>query len=123
RIPINLAFPTFSASLAAFWEMLLDGSLVKAYLLTLQPLVIGVLASAIIGVSVGIAMGLRKSIEWVGAPIFIVLQAAPVAALIPMITFIYGIGLTAKALAVCMLALPVIVLNSYKAVSNVNPSL
>ncbi len=123
RIPINLAFPTFSASLAAFWEMLLDGSLLKAYLLTLQPLVIGVLASAIIGVSVGIAMGLRKSIEWVGAPIFIVLQAAPVAALIPMITFIYGIGLTAKALAVCMLALPVIVLNSYKAVSNVNPSL
>ncbi|TXH36450.1 MAG: ABC transporter permease subunit [Rhodospirillaceae bacterium] len=123
RIPINLAFPPFSDCVAAFWEMLSDGSLVKAYFSTLQPLVIGVLASAVIGVSAGIAMGLRKGAEWIGAPAFIVLQAAPVAALIPMITFVYGIGLTAKTLAVCILALPVIALNSYKAVSNVNPSL
>lgn len=123
RIPINLAFPPFSDCIAAFWEMLSDGSLAKAYVSTLQPLVIGVLASAVIGISAGIAMGLRKGVEWVGAPAFIVLQAAPVAALIPMITFVYGIGLTAKTLAVCILALPVIALNSYKAVSNVNPSL
>jgi NitT/TauT family transport system permease protein len=40
-----------------------------------------------------------------------------------MVTFIYGIGLTAKVISVCLLALPVIVLNSYKAVANVNPSL
>jgi len=53
----------------------------------------------------------------------VVMQAAPMAALIPMITFIYGIGLTSKVLAVCVLALPVIVLNAYKAVRNVNPSL
>jgi NitT/TauT family transport system permease protein len=68
-------------------------------------------------------MGLRRSLEWLGAPVFIVLQAAPVAALIPLVTFLYGIGLTAKVLAVMLLALPVIVLNSYKAVRNVNPSL
>ena len=45
------------------------------------------------------------------------------AALIPLITFVYGIGLAAKTLAVIMLALPVIVLNGYKAVRNANPSL
>ena len=45
------------------------------------------------------------------------------AALVPLVTFVYGIGLTAKTLAVVMLALPVIVLNSYKAVRHVNPSL
>jgi NitT/TauT family transport system permease protein len=45
------------------------------------------------------------------------------AALVPLVTFIYGIGLVAKTLAVIMLALPVIVLNSYKAVRHVNPSL
>jgi NitT/TauT family transport system permease protein len=56
-------------------------------------------------------------------PIFIVLQAAPVAAFIPLVTFVYGIGLTAKTLAVMILALPVIVLNAYKAVRNVNESL
>ncbi|MBL9034796.1 MAG: ABC transporter permease subunit [Rhodospirillaceae bacterium] len=123
RIPINLAFPTFLETVEAFGEMLADGTMLRAYFITLQPLVIGVVLSGIIGVSAGVAMGLRKSVEWVGAPVFIVLQAAPVAALIPMVTFIYGIGMTAKVISVCLLALPVIVLNSYKAVANVNPSL
>ncbi len=45
------------------------------------------------------------------------------AALIPLITFVYGIGLVAKTLAVVLLALPVIVLNGYKAVRNASPSL
>jgi NitT/TauT family transport system permease protein len=123
RVPINLAFPTFLETMAAFGEMLADGTMFKAYFLTLQPLILGVVLSGVIGVAAGVAMGLRKSIEWAGAPVFIVLQAAPVAALIPMVTFIYGIGLTAKVISVCLLALPVIVLNSYKAVANVNPSL
>jgi ABC-type nitrate/sulfonate/bicarbonate transport system permease component len=123
RVPINLAFPTFSDTVLALGRMAADGSIFKAYFLTLQPLIIGVVLSAVIGVSVGVAMGLRHSVEWAAAPVFIVLQAAPVAALIPMVTFIYGIGLTAKVISVCLLALPVIVLNSYKAVANVNPSL
>lgn len=123
RVPINLAFPTFLETVTAFGEMVADGSMLKAYFITLQPLVLGVVFSGVIGVAAGVAMGLRKSVEWAGAPIFIVLQAAPVAALIPMVTFIYGIGMTAKVISVCLLALPVIVLNSYKAVANVNPSL
>ena len=108
----------------AFVSMIADGSLPRAYLSTLQPLVIGVVAlgrhrhrrSASL-------MGLRPGAEWLAAPVFIVLQAAPVAALIPLVTFVYGIGMAAKTLAVMLLALPVIVLNCYKAVRNVNPSL
>jgi NitT/TauT family transport system permease protein len=123
RIPINPAFPPFSDTLMAFMAMVLDGSLPLAFGSTLQPLAIGVLVSATLGVALGVAMGLRPAVEWLGAPIFIVLQAAPVAALIPLVTFVYGIGLTAKTLSVCLLALPVIVLNSYKAVQNVSPSL
>ena len=52
---------------------------------------------------------------------FITMQAAPMAALIPLVTFVYGIGLTSKVLAVIMLALPVIAMNSFKAVRNVSP--
>jgi len=103
--------------------MVADGSMAAAYLTTLQPLVIGVLISAVLGVGLGVLMGLRRTVEWVAAPVFIVLQAAPVAALIPLVTFVYGIGLASKVIAVCLLALPVIVLNSYKAVRNVHPSL
>lgn len=123
QIPINLAFPPFSETVAAFARMMADGSMPAAYAATLQPLALGLLISAFLGVAIGVGMGLRHSIEWVCGPVFIVMQAAPVAALIPLITFVYGIGLTAKVLSVCVLALPVTVLNCYKAVGNVNPSL
>ncbi|MBA4785545.1 MAG: ABC transporter permease [Rhizobiales bacterium] len=123
RIPISFAFPTFSETILAFGEMVADGSMLKAYFLTLQPLVLGVIVSAAVGIALGVAMGLSEKAEWLLAPVFIVLQAAPMAALVPLVTFVYGIGLTAKTLAVIMLALPVIVLNSYKAVRHVNPSL
>lgn len=123
RIPINLAFPPFSATAAAFLRLLASGELISAYLDTLQPLAIGVAISGLCGVALGVGMGLWRELEWFGAPIFIVMQAAPMAALIPLVTFVYGIGLTSKVVAVCLLAMPVIVLNTYKAVRNVNPSL
>lgn len=123
RIPINVAFPPFSEVALAFGRMVADGSLPAALLNTLEPLVIGVVAATVIGISMGVAMGLREELEWAGVPVFVVMQAAPMAALIPLITFIYGIGLVAKVLAVVILALPVIALNSYKAVRNASPSL
>jgi ABC-type nitrate/sulfonate/bicarbonate transport system permease component len=123
RVPISFAFPTFSATVEALLAMILDGSMARAYASTLQPLVLGLAISAIGGIGLGIAFGLSRTGEWLGVPVFIVLQAAPVAAFIPLVTFVYGIGLTAKTLAVVILALPVIVLNSYKAVRNVNQSL
>ena len=123
RIPVSIAFPGFAETMAGLARMAADGSLGRAYLSTLQPLVIGVVISAAFGVAIGVVMGLSRTFEWFGASVFVVMQAAPMAALIPLITFIYGIGLTAKVLAVCMLAMPVIVLNSYKAVRNVNASL
>jgi NitT/TauT family transport system permease protein len=123
RIPVSFAFPTFLDTLRAFLEMMADGSLPRAYLSTLQPLILGIVLSAFLGIGLGTLCGLWRPGEWMVIPVFIVLQAAPVAALIPLVTFIYGIGITAKTLAVMILALPVIVLNSYKAVRNVNASL
>jgi NitT/TauT family transport system permease protein len=123
RVPISFAFPTFLETFSALIEMALDGTLLPAYAITFQPLLIGVAVSAVLGIGLGIIMGLSDKAEWLLAPVFIVLQAAPMAALVPLVTFVYGIGLLAKTLAVVMLALPVIVLNSYKAVRHVNPSL
>jgi NitT/TauT family transport system permease protein len=123
RTGFNFAFPTFTATMAAFWEMIADGSMGAAYLRTMEPLVIGLIISLTVGISAGVAMGLRQSVEWVTLPVFIVMQAAPMAALIPLVTFVYGIGLTSKVLAVVMLSMPVIAMNSYKAVRNVPPSL
>jgi NitT/TauT family transport system permease protein len=52
-----------------------------------------------------------------------VLQAAPLAAIIPMLVLAYGVGLAAKVSVVVIMAVPVIVLNSYKAVRHTSKSL
>src|SRR5918996_947049 len=100
RWPVSAAFPPFSTTFLALVEMLRDGSLAKAYLITLQPLTIGIVLCAVAGIGFGIGMGLSRSIEWLSLPVFIILQAAPMAAIIPLLTYMYGIGLTSKVLAV-----------------------
>lgn len=123
RIPVSYAFPTFLESMGALWTMALDGTLWTAYGETLKPLVIGVSISAVIGITVGLWIGLTAWFDWLFSPIFIVMQAAPLAALIPLLVMIYGIGLTSKVFVVCIMAMPVIVLNTASAVRNTPSSL
>ncbi len=123
NVPISPAFPTFTETMDALWGMVLDGSLLKGFWITLQPLALGLSASIVVGVGLGVLMGLNRLAEWLGAPVFIIAQSAPLAALIPILTFAYGIGLTAKVLTVCIMAMPVIVLNSLNAVRHTPASL
>ena len=118
RVPVSFAFPTFFESMAALWAMAVDGTLVAAYAETLQPLVVGVAISAFLGIGIGLWVGLSRFFDWLFSPIFIVMQAAPLAALIPLLVLAYGIGLTSKVLVVCIMAMPVIVLNTASAVRN-----
>jgi NitT/TauT family transport system permease protein len=123
RIPVALTFPSFTETAVAFGAMLADGTFAGAYAETIGPLLVGVALTAIGGVAAGVAMGLSPKAEWLGIPVFIILQAAPSAAIIPLITFIYGIGFAAKVFAVVLLSTPVIVLNSYRGIRNTPVSL
>lgn len=118
RIPVSYAFPTFFESMAALIAMIADGTLFVAYGETLRPLVVGVAISAFLGIGIGVWVGLSARFDWLMSPIFIVAQAAPLAALIPLLVMAYGIGLTSKVFVVCIMAMPVIVLNTAGAVRN-----
>ncbi|MCZ6716129.1 MAG: ABC transporter permease subunit [Gammaproteobacteria bacterium] len=115
---MSYAFPTFIESMAAFWVLLVEGTMFVAYAETLKPLVVGVLISAILGIGIGMSIGLSRKFDWFVSPIFIVMQTAPLAALIPLLIMVYGIGLTSKVFVVCIMAMPVIVLNTSGAVRN-----
>lgn len=123
RVPISYSFPTFLESMSALLAMALDGTLFVAYGETLRPLVVGVAISAVFGIGMGLWIGLSRGFEWLFSPIFIVAQAAPLAALIPILVMVYGIGLTSKVFVVCIMAMPVIVLNTASAVRNTPVSL
>ncbi|HSE89534.1 MAG TPA: hypothetical protein VLJ79_25195, partial [Candidatus Binatia bacterium] len=49
RWPISFAVPPFSKTFLALLRMIADGSLPKAYISTLQPLVIGIVLCSIAG--------------------------------------------------------------------------
>ena len=123
RVPISVAFPSCTETLQAFVAMLADGTFAAAYAETLGPLLVGVGLTAVGGVLAGVVMGLSPRAEWIGLPVFIVLQASPSAAIVPLITFVYGIGFAAKVFAVVLLSAPVIVLNSYRGIANAPRSL
>ena len=118
RIPVSYAFPTFVESMTALFMIIKDGSIFVAYMDTLQPLFLGVLISAILGVGIGLWVGLSEKFDWLVSPVFIVMQAAPLAALIPLLIMVYGVDLTSKIFVVCIMAMPVIVLNTGSAVRN-----
>ena len=123
RIPISLAFPPFSEVIEALFGLIVSGELIGAYSRTLPPLLIGLAITTVFGVGFGIAMGLSRSSEWVLFPPMVIMQTAPMAAIIPLITYVYGIGLTAKVFAVVILSLPMVTLNSYNGIRNTSASL
>jgi len=123
RVPVSYAFPTFMESMSALLRMTLDGTLFDAYGETLKPLVVGVAISTVLGIALGLWIGLSAWFEWLFSPIFIVMQAAPLAALIPLLVMVYGIGLTSKVFVVSIMAMPVIVLNTAGAVRNTPESI
>jgi len=118
RVPVSYAFPTFLDSMGALFEMIGNGMMYDAYKDTLRPLAIGIFISAFFGIGLGLWVGLNNFFDWLFSPIFIVMQAAPLAALIPLLVLAYGIGLTSKVLVVCIMAMPVIILNTSGAVRN-----
>ena len=118
RVPVSFAFPTFLESMLALWVLIIEGTLFVAYAETLKPLVLGVFISGVLGIGIGLWVGLSKKFDWLVSPIFVVMQTAPLAALIPLLVMAYGIGLTSKVFVVCIMAMPVIVLNTGGAVRN-----
>ncbi|MDC7786769.1 ABC transporter permease subunit [Rhodoplanes sp. TEM] len=123
RWPVSLAFPPFSQVMTAMAEMVAAGDFVRAYAVTLPPLVVGVGIVGVLGVVLGIAMGLSRGFEWIGLPLMVVLQTAPIAAIIPLLTYFYGVSATSKIASVILLSAPIVVLNSYRGIRNTNASL
>lgn len=120
---VSFALPPASDVAAALMRFADDGSLASAFGETLRPVVIGTVLSLIVGMTFGLAMGLHAIAERLFAGLLICLDTAPMAALVPLITSIYGIGFAAKVAAVMLLAVPVIALNAYRGVRAVSPVL
>lgn len=118
------------ALFASPWEVLKaglalagEGKLLPAVLASLQVFLLGTLMAAIVGMTIGIAMGLWS---WLSDMIDIyvyALAATPRIAFIPLVIMALGLGLQAKVVIVFLGAVMPVILNSFAGVRAASPEL
>lgn len=121
--PISPALPPASSVAVALVQMMASGEMAAAYANSLPPLLTGLAIIIFGGVLIGVTVALARTAEWFLLPVLIIFQTAPVSAIIPLITYAYGINDQAKVIAIVILGLPLVALNSYKGIQATSPSL
>ncbi len=123
RFDISMFVPPLSQVTAAWWRLVLDGTLLRAASSSLVSLVEGFVPAAVLGVVLGLAMGrfavLRHLLDgWINT-----LMSAPLSALVPVLIALFGIRDTVVAAAVFMFSFFVIVVNTMTGVRGTERSL
>lgn len=120
---IGLLFPTFGRTLAAFWDLVSDGTLQIALLITNQTLVAGFLIMLVVGVPLGIVTARIPIMDRIVTPYLTFLVAIPMIALIPVVQALLGLTFAARVTVVVMFGIPYVIINTAVAVRRVDPVL
>jgi NitT/TauT family transport system permease protein len=116
--PIFMSYP--SAIGRAAVEMIADGELGRALLLSGQSFVAGYGLAMVIGIPLGLVMGRYQPVEHLIDLYVYALYASPTVAFIPLVILWFGLGLKAKIFVVFIMALFPILINTHVGVKNVN---
>ena len=117
----NFTFTPPSRVATAAREMIESGELQDAVTESLVALLLGFTLAAVIGISVGYAMGWWRTFGRTLNPFVSALYVVPIATLVPMMIVWFGLGLTPRVIVIMLFALFEILLNAYAGVKNVDP--
>lgn len=104
-------------------DQLLGGPLWRDIAVSAQAFVVGMVVAVVVGIPVGAVMGWRRRAEYALDPLMSALYASPLIALAPLIIIAVGVGITAKALLVFLLAVFPFVFNTFAGVRSTDPVL
>ncbi|HET8529126.1 MAG TPA: ABC transporter permease [Gaiellaceae bacterium] len=96
----------------AFWDLLRTGELWPAFYGSLRDLGIGYGLAAVVGITIGMAMGRSPVVEKMLNPYVNFFQATPLIALVPLVVIWFGVALKARVAVVFILALWSIIINT-----------
>ena len=122
-VPISFNFPTPWATLVALVDLVRSGALLVATATSMQSLLLGFGAAALIGVPLGLLMGVVGPVGRVARVYLDLLIALPTAALIPLVILSFGISIASSAVIVFVFSAPFITMNAYGGVRDVRPRL
>lgn len=112
-------FPPPSEILQRLVELIRDGTLVTATIVTLRRMVIGFLLATMPGVLIGLLMGMSRTTRIILSPLIAALYPVPKIALVPMVVILFGIGETSKYVIVVISVFFLVVINTMAGVLNV----
>ncbi len=114
-------FPSIPAILAAFWQMLTDGSVLVAWTTTFLRALIGLVVAATLGVALAILSDLSPVLSRGIRYVSDVLQPIPPAAFVPMAVFMLGLGVKLYAFVIVLVTVWPTYLNGVAALQSVSP--
>lgn len=119
--PILLATPT--AVVAAFADLMSNGQLGPAFLISMGDLLAGYGAAIVVGIAVGILMGRSVTIERILNPYVNFFQATPLIALVPLVVIWFGVGFEARVVVTFLLAVWSVIINTASGIKQTPDSL
>jgi NitT/TauT family transport system permease protein len=119
--PILFTYPTAVAE--AFITLVASGELVKQVAVSMGALAVGFLASLVLGVGLGLALGRSRITEAVFEPHINALYATPQVALTPLLMMWLGIGFSVKVAVVFLFAFFPILINTASGAKNVSAAM
>lgn len=118
--PLFLSSP--SAIAVAFYELVRSGELIAAIFTSLLSFALGVFFAIIVGITLGVAMGRVRVLEYVLEPYVNALYSTPSIALIPLFILWFGVGLTSKVIIIFTLSVFIVIINTFTGVKNLSQS-
>jgi len=115
-----LFFTTPSKIAAAFYELLLNGTIEKHFYVSAIAFLAGLGLSIVVGLPLGLIMGRSSTLENLLDPYITAANATPRIVFLPLLILWFGIGIWSKILIVFIGAVFPLLINTYVGVKNVN---
>jgi len=119
----SLLMPTFFEAMAALGRLLLTAQLWDGVWISNQAMLVGFVASVVIGIPLGLLMGRMRAAEEISDIYLNMLLVMPMAPLIPVIILALGLGLASRVLVVFIFTFVFVVVNTRVGLRNVDPGL
>jgi NitT/TauT family transport system permease protein len=119
----SMLMPTFLEAMNALGRLLVTRELWQAVWLSNQAMLIGFLASVVLGIPLGLLMGRLRAAEEISDVYLNLVLVTPMAPLIPVIILAMGLGLPARAMVVFLFAFVFVVINTRVGLRNVDANL
>jgi len=119
--PLFASYPTAIA--AAGWKILANGTLVDAFIASIQPFILGFALAIVVGIPIGLLIGRYRILEAAFGVYVTAGYATPLVALVPLFVLWFGLGFKVKVVIIFVLSVFPIIINTWAGVQSVSRTL